>query len=209
MSLTSGNSTCCQTGFTAKDIALTSAQIRDSDVCRFRAKCATIVDLRADRIRVDDLTVRTLMADQIIQAALSAGDFSGSGDLVAFVVPLDNVWTPVPAPTLAWTANNTNGVSGAGNVLVVPVDGWYNISLNIAYTVTGPDPLLLGWIINGADPNYRLFQVTAGGGGEIVNNASHAFYLVAGSTIQLGVNTTTNDTLTIADANATIVINGV
>ncbi len=203
---------CCQPSAPPKDAKYTSAEIKTNNVCKLRSECATIVNLRADRIVAEDVTVNTLIANNIVQPNLAAGDFVGAGDGLPFQIAdgEENIWVILPAATLSWSvATMANGITANANTFVVDRDGIFSLSLNMNSMLTGVGPLMVGWSVNGTDPAFRLFQNASPGDGAQINNATINVFLTAGSTVQLAVNTSsTSDMLTVTDAHASFAFLG-
>lgn len=202
---------CCQPSAPPKDAKYTSAEIKTNNVCKLRSECATIVNLRADRIVAEDVTVNTLIVNNIVQPSLAAGDFVGAGDGLQFQIATgeENLWVILPAATLSWSvATMANGITANSNTFVVDRDGIFSLSLNMNSMLTGVGPLMVGWSVNGTDPAFRLFQNSPSISAQI-NNASLNVFLTAGSTVQLAVNTSSaSDELTVTDAHASFAFLG-
>lgn len=197
---------CCHPSFPMKDAAFSSTSVNKSlSACKMRSECATIVNLRSDRIIAEDVVVNVLTANQVIQVPPPMGNFIGTVDGMPFAS--GTTWSPIDAANLSWSADGiANLITSSGNTITVMRDGFYGISLNLGYTTTTGTTTTFGWIVNGADPSFPIFsQSTAG---TYVENGTTNIFLTTGTTLQVGVMSVAADFVTINSAYASIAYMG-
>ncbi len=82
------NILCCQTGLTTKDATFTSLQTKNNDLCRVKAKCIVVDNIRATNIEVDNINVSNINVTNDLTGRESFAVYQ-TGIYQAFTGPFD------------------------------------------------------------------------------------------------------------------------
>lgn len=192
MSETSG--LCCFTGYTAKDAHYSSMDSNHTQLLRARAGCKVADVVNALDARLDNLTAQNVVVNNSFMAPGGPqGIFEFAGNAVAYNVAATGVWEVFSDASLPFAVVMSNDMTLSGAAVTAGQTGFYTVTLNADVTTMGT--IQLGWSVNGGDPSIAFAGVAPA-----AVNATTVVFLNAGDTIQLAVQGTVGDAVTVSRA---------